>query len=152
MSNLHPMSTNQLSVRISCKSPDSLSAGEVTVTGNMQHRFCLALPRSEIRSYTCQDAGPYRDVIERIIKNITDGSPLVDLKSFDFSGDICLCNTNNCNLNLPPLTVYTGTAITPTAGTQPPPGNQFQSFIPISLNYMIVTSLHSCLLRRIGVL
>ena len=134
MSNLHPVTAVKkirfVSGSNSRKSVVSLSAGEVTVTGNMQHRFCLALPMSEIRGYSCQDAGPYRDVIERIIKNITAGSGLVDLKSFDFSGDICLCNETNCNLDLPPSPVYTGTAITPTAGTQPPPGKQYQSFIP----------------------
>ena len=101
-----------------------VAAGEVRVSGDMKERSCMALRKSEIWSYSCQDAGPYRDVIERIIKNITDGSPLVDLRIFNFSGDICLCNTNNCNLNLPPPQ-YITPAIASSVGTQlPPTGKQ----------------------------
>ena len=83
------------------------SASTVKVTGDLQHRFCLSIPRSEIRSYTCQDAGPYRDVVQRIISSIFDLVQELKLEGFNFHGGICLCQTANCNIDLPKRSLFT---------------------------------------------
>ena len=84
------------------------SALTANVTADMQHRFCLSVPKSDIRGYSCQDAGPYKDSMKRIISNVLDsrGSHLALVK-FDFHGGMCLCGKANCNIDLPNRSLFT---------------------------------------------